>query len=642
MCIPLSARTGSAGLINEERHEALAQSTVTMSSFLSDSDRLSSSGVQSQVHSLERHGSAFINRLTAAIREESLKFRLLALAWTAGPVTYLALYVGFSLGYGKQPPRELFIYFGVFTLITGLISIAAGVFKKATVEARRKAVSRMIAEVIARLPDLIIAVRNLGVMQLSPGQRRLRGVLYLLSDPDATESSIETAIEDLTGSRELARHFRRLESFRKKGLSILVREEAETIKNDHASELQAVAAQSDYISFLLESRLAGRIPSKRFGQRRKYGFLQRIIHAVNTGSEEGIELIDTMEMLKLILEFLMDREFTVLRWKLSGHHPMVDASKKLEQLVRQRQRLERDIRLSKYRVIQLLDSSINEGLTPHAPGREKVQDAPFSFTMAAMPKFDIPEDYPSRNGKHIDDLTAGLMKIRDKSLKLEKVKKKEMEARKTFSRFRHEYRASIPPYAEGDRPAALSVQFERSSVRFSHEDKIHFTENLQHYLRNLTSNRDRTKLFAENPDRDTQEENRSITVEELQGIALRIFAELENLLDLSEESVISALESSTAINVGAIEQGLTRKTKIGWLQALVEDMEDNESVLGLQTAKRLVDHFQCGLPLPVARSLSDRFHLPLQELLQLEPAEESEEYKPLEKKHPGQNGLIRS
>lgn len=576
--------------------------------------------MHSQIHALERHGTAFIDRLSEAIRQESWKLRLLALAWTAGPVTYVALYFGFQLGYGKQPPRELFIYFGGFTLITGLLSIAVGVFHRATVEAKRKAVKNMITDVIARLPDLIISVRNLGVMRLSTEKRRLRGVVYLLSDPDATESSIETAIEDLTGNRELARRFRRLESFRKKGLSILVRDEAEKIRHEYDAQIKSVEEKSPYISHLLENRLAGRIPSKRLGQRRQYGFLQRIIQAVNEGNEERIELNDTMEMFKLILELLLDREFTVLRWKLSGRHPMVEASKKLEQLILQRHRLERKIRLAKYQIIQLLDDSINDGPTPYSVTDKHIQSASFPFTMASMPRFDIPEDYPSGHHKHIDELTAGLMKVREMSKKLEKQKEREARAREKFFALRHQYRLSIPPYEEEEKSLSISVQFEQSSVQFDHEDKIHFAENLQLYLRNLTSNRDRTKLFAESEDEDAQEESRTITTEELQGISLRIFAELENLLDLSEDSVVHALEAATAVNVGAMDQTLTRKTKIGWLQAMIEDLEENVSLLALQTARRLVDHFQSNLPASVAKSLSGRFGISMQELQRLHPA----------------------
>lgn len=587
--------------------------------------RTAYSEVHSHFHALERHGASFLDRLTEAIREESWKRRLLALAWTAGPVTYVALLVGFKLGYGRQPPRELFIYFAAFTVITGLVSIAAGVLHKATVEARRKAVKNMVTDVISRLPDLIISVRNLSVMQLSTGKRRLRGVLYLLSDPDATESSIETAIEDLTGNRELARRFRRLESFRKKGLSILVRDEAAGIRRDYGAILETVAADSSYISFLLENRLAGRTPSKRIGQRRQYGFLQRIIRAVNEGNEQAIELADTMEMLKLSLELLMDREFMVMRWKLSGRHPMVEASKKLEQLFLQRNRLERRIRLAKYRVIQLLDDSINAGPTPYTTSGDDNEDGSFPFTMAAMPRFEIPEDHPSGHHRHIDELTAVLMKIREMSRRLEKLKSREMMARVKFFDLRRQYRLSIPPYGATKPSPSITVHFERSSIRLTHKDKIQFAENLEHYMRNLTSNRDRTKLFAESSGEDAQEENRIITNEELQGVTLRIFAELENLFDLSEASIVHALENSPAINVGTLEQGLTRKTKIGWLQAMIEDLEDNESALALKTAKRLVDHFQSNLPKSVAQSISDRFDLTMDELQRLHPVEKTGE-----------------
>jgi len=577
--------------------------------------------VQAQFHSLERHGASFISQLSGAIKEESWTLRLLALAWTAGPVTYVALYVGFMLGYGKAPPKELFIYFGAYTVISGLITILVKIFHNATVTARKKAVARMITEVITKIPDLIIAIRNLGVLELTPERRRLRGVTYLLSDPDATESSIETAIEDLSGSREMARRFRRLESFRKKGLSILVREEAELIGQSFAQEILAISEKSGYITSLVQNRLAGRTPSKRFGQRRQYGFIQRIIQAVNSGNEVNIELIDTMEMFKLILELLMDREFTVLRWKLSGSHPVVSASKKLEHVIARRRRLERRIRRYKYRVIQLLDESIIQKKSNSAI---LSSNDTYPFTMAAMPDLDSPETFLPRKGKFFDDLADCLVKIKETNREIEKLNIKEEKAVAKFHHDRQQYALSIPPYEddEGERSSPVAIRFERSSIRFSHEDKIHFAEHLHHYLANLTSNRDRTNVFTGGSGDEAQDENRSITTEELQAIALRIFAELENILDLGQEWVINALEASTAINVSAIEHGLSRRTKIGWLQAIVEEMVETDSAVALRTASRLVDHFQCPMPKHVAQILSSRFKVPIEDLIKLQPTED--------------------
>jgi hypothetical protein len=584
-----------------------------------------SSGVSQQLQLFERHGATFLAQLTAAIKEESWRLRLLSLAWTGGPVTFLALLIGFWVGYGKAPPKELYIYFGAYTVITGLISMVVGIVHRATVASRRKALENMLSEVIGKIPDLIISLRNLSTFTLSAEERRLRGAIILLSDPDATEASIQTAVEDLTGDTGLARRFRRLESFRKKGLMGLVREEAEEIEHEFRQLASTLHVRSPHAAFLLEDRLAGRIPSKRLGLRRRYGFIRRMIAAVEAGRLDEMEPADTEDLLKLLLELLMDRHFVIVRWKLAGEHPLVAASRKLEKIVLERQRLARRRRLVKYQVVEILDRMVNERPTPWSeeemgPLPAGGEEGLYPFTLAAVPDFSKPHDFSAYRGEGEGELRQGLERILRTDRALQRLAAKEEEARENFIALRRQYQEDFARGFTEEGRQGLRIRLERDTIRFRDENKIQFARHLYAYLANLTTNRERTRVFAEAGREEQHEEPRPVPMDELKGIVLRIFAELERLLDLSEEAVVDSLEASAAININAIESSLSRRTKIGWLQAMVEEIDESAGPIALHTAERLVEHFGTRLPVPVARDLSARYELPLKGLLALKPA----------------------
>ena len=58
-----------------------------------------------------------LRRIRGAVGKEHLGKTLLQLAWTAGPVTYLALQGGYFIGYGKSAPVQVFIYFAGYTVV---------------------------------------------------------------------------------------------------------------------------------------------------------------------------------------------------------------------------------------------------------------------------------------------------------------------------------------------------------------------------------------------------------------------------------------------------------------------------------------------------------------------------------------------
>lgn len=82
--------------------------------------------------SLNREDIERLDQLTRSVRRVRFSRSLLGLAWTAGPVTAIGLYGGYSIGFGQAPSNQLLIYFISFTVLSGKIALVAKIVYDST------------------------------------------------------------------------------------------------------------------------------------------------------------------------------------------------------------------------------------------------------------------------------------------------------------------------------------------------------------------------------------------------------------------------------------------------------------------------------------------------------------------------------
>ena len=75
--------------------------------------------------SLDREDSERLDQFARSVRRVRMSRSLLGLAWTAGPVTAIGLYGGYYIGFGQAPSSQQLVYFVSFTVLSGLIALAA-------------------------------------------------------------------------------------------------------------------------------------------------------------------------------------------------------------------------------------------------------------------------------------------------------------------------------------------------------------------------------------------------------------------------------------------------------------------------------------------------------------------------------------
>jgi len=301
-------------------------------------------GIKSPIHhTLYPHSLAdvILRRIRGAAHKERWGLRLMQLAWTAGPVTYLALQGGYMIGYGKSAPNQLFIYFAGYTLVAGLFALVMRFLYQITRGGEKDEDLESLQKVFDLLPERIIEVRDMQLGQLYPEGRCILGAKYLLENPDASPDAVRTAVLDLTENRDLADIMHDMEVYRRYGLRVRAGEKAEQAKLLLELFRDRLAEKSGDVARLVWFRAAGEGPSRRVGRRRTRGFLGRIIIAAESDNLNLMSLVDVEEVCMLTFELICGRRFPVFQTRYSGDKSYTEAAARLS-------RARRDYRTAVY------------------------------------------------------------------------------------------------------------------------------------------------------------------------------------------------------------------------------------------------------------------------------------------------------
>ncbi len=276
-----------------------------------------------------------LRRIRGAAGKERLGRTLLQLAWTAGPVTYLALQGGYFIGYGKSAPVQVFVYFAGYTAVAGLFALILRFLYHLTRGGEKDDDLQSLEHLFDLLPARITDVRNMQMEELDTPGRKVLGAKYILENPDASPGAVSTALIDLTGDRKLAELVHDIEVYRSAGLvrrtldlSEVARKHLETLRDS----LAAVSPEAARLAWL---RAAGEYPAESQGRIRTRGFLGRIISASESDNLNLMSLIDAEEICVLIFELICGRRFPVIEVRYSGNRAFTEAAAQLQKARRE-------------------------------------------------------------------------------------------------------------------------------------------------------------------------------------------------------------------------------------------------------------------------------------------------------------------
>jgi hypothetical protein len=542
-----------------------------------------------------------------ALRRESWGRNILQLAWTAGPVTYLALQGGYVLGYCEPAPAALFIYFGVYTIIAGVVAILARLLYQITRGRDTERGTRVLRDCLDQLPRMLLAARDAALASYPAEDARLIAAKHLLANPDATELAVATAIRDLGGSRDLAYAFQRIEVFRRNGMPNRVQAERDSVANEVDRLCGQVAARSPDTAAMVERRSHGVGPSKRRGRPRTEGFIERALAAESEENERLMSLADVEEILTFAIELLAGRSLSLITFDFTGDRRVAEAWTALERTRREfRAKLRsrnRRLRIAAERVATRLDGVV--------PAMTRIRDLNElrDDVVAAIDAWARELERPRvrRIPRHeVEAFRRAAASYRDLEQASESLLRAHRRMIDNLERYRGVVDARSTPADESigfAMDGGDGVRISESEIGLDERSRIGLARAIQRVLVEAGVWKSETPGVGPN---------------DMLRMAVDILSSIEDRIPLYRSEVQQAVELSRAPTIESLEPGLSADVRAGWAAALVDEVEDNEPEYALRRVEQLVRFHGLRLTDRTRRKISEQFGIGLDDLRALD------------------------
>ncbi|GAB6040307.1 hypothetical protein [Endothiovibrio diazotrophicus] len=550
--------------------------------------------------SLHRDGPEWLDRIAGAARAEPWQVTLLKLAWTAGPATFLAASLGYYLGYGRFAPFENLQFFFYYTVVSGVVGLAAGIFTRATYGERRKAAEEALLEVVDRLPDLIAAVRDLHLESLEPQVRRLEAVGLLLQRVDLDSEALALAVEDLGAGRALAEQAAKIDIYRQAGLHSRVRELAEEAREAAQPVIAALAEWAPQVAALLRQRLNGHAPSFNEGVPRDSNFIERTLSAMEQEEERLMTLLDAEEMLVLACELINGRHIPMLLFTYRGRWELAQATDQLERR-RNLYRIANATVLSRLKaLVALLGDSDEAEVEAAARGLDATAlllraQAGIGELNATVRRLGLRLSFSG--GDERARLRRSLATLRDALELYEAMLRAAKQAGRRHAVFLHtidKWGRTLEPHTSREvvapAPRRRGLQVVERRIGLDDEARLELARAIVALFRarGIRSRGDR--IVYRHGDHD-----RPLTPSIAKGLAMEVASALQPFVDISRPEIQRAIDASSASNLLGLETTLSARTKAAWGAAAAAEVEDDLAAAAERLAATLVTVYRVEL-----------------------------------------------
>jgi len=576
--------------------------------------------------SLEREGQEWLNRITGALRTEPWLVTLLKLAWTAGPATLLAASLGYYFGFGKSAPLENLRFFFAYTIIFGVVGLAAGIFARATYGKRREIAEKNLLLVADYLPDLIMATRDLHLATLEPEVRRLEAVGLLLQRVDLDTGSLVLAIEELGASQAVAKAAGKIDMYRLAGLSSRTDELVADIAEQAQPVITAVAEWAPHVGNLLRDRLNGRAPSFNDGIARDNNFLERVLSAMEREDDQLMTLLDAEEVLVLACELINGRRIPMLLFSYRGRHDLVEATERLER-PRTLYRIDTPTQVRRLKALVALlgesDALEAEGATRGLQPKMMWSRAQEGIEALQMAIAEGVIDWPTASTEQRQRLRRMLETLRS-ALKLsDDMNRAVRRANRRHTLF---LRTAEKWTKQTERIEGLEMrltgarlhgfQVLEKHIQLTNEEALELAAQLAGIFREwgVTSVGDRL-LYRHGSG------HRTLNPEIVKELAKEVAAALQPFVDITQPEVQRAIDASPATNLLGLELGLSARTKAAWGSAAAHEVEEHLAQAAEHLAATLVTNYRVTLTESAMGFLHDHYGARLDRLRTLNSRE---------------------
>lgn len=512
---------------------------------------------------IEQAGEKHIQQILKSMENVPWGITLLQLAWTAGPVTFLALQGGYYIGYGKSAPLMLFFYFAGYTLIAGLIGIFVNITYKITQDNKKTQAEKNFLYVIDKMSDLIIDFCNFRVSLLNNEEKKYEAACVLLKNSHPPPGAIAIAFCDITNDEKLAETAEKIEIFRRFGLSSRIDDLRRPLENQRKELFEKLKQTHPELSYFFNLRLHGKAPSLKDGIPRPDGFLERIFLASETDNLTLMTIKDAEALLTLVLEFMNGREITILNFNFTGNKQLRQAANLIEK------------NRALYRLSQIMmnyrTQALKSLLIKHKLIHEDNDSDLKSFYTKATECIDqlsqqiIQNNYHDsadkkqlNNYKLFLDILLHYSFAYDAYINFLNQQKQYVKAISDWDKIANSFSKDTTNFQYNTNCKGLKI--EEKIIVLNNEGKLACAKKIKSILHKYNESYSNSSIYSET---------------QIKQIAILIALSVNPYLLLSNPVNQYGIESSNAANLGSLEQGISVQAKAGWTAAMVGEVEKN-------------------------------------------------------------------
>ena len=550
---------------------------------------------------LDREANERREQFLKAVRQVRVSRSLMKLAWTAGPVTALALTGGYFIGFGKLPAAELLIYFISFTILSGLIALAAKITYDSIQGPVLEEAEQDIMEAIDKLGDLILAVRDLSVDSHEGEARRQEAALQLLQRIDLPPEGVAFACQELTGDAELGRCMLQIDIFRRAGLYSRIRD----LHQQHVAHFEEAIAslqqQAPLAARALRESFLGNAPTLKDGIERSDYFVERVLAAIEQDNLLLMTLSDVEAMLVLAFELINGRELPMLIFNYTGKWRLAAALDRMERL------------RSRYRIAQAAGSNRIRAL---AAWLTEVEVICYGDAAEGLPTPTLIE----RIDDALDDLSRrvdhSLLRLRQQGGKevLTRLRETADLLATALRMYRTAYEASKrvgPSHADflkatqawegliGQNtntehlqigPGRRGLSILEKVISLDEDQRSEVCQHIARYIRGEHLERTGRRFFLRRNGK-----RRPLSRDGARRLAVEMALALEPHVGLSRPAIQRGIGATNASYLGDLEPGMSAREKKDIGEAMAKDVEQDMSRAAERLALTLMRHYQVEL-----------------------------------------------
>ncbi|AXA34129.1 hypothetical protein [Francisella adeliensis] len=248
--------------------------------------------------------NSYLNELVSSIHRADIKATVFSIFWAAGPVTIIAISLGYYLSHGVRVPIETVLYFSFYVFFVGLVGFVSKLVFDSIQYRKKEAIQEKFLTVIDESYNNLFLSKKLNLANLTDDVKNNKIAYDILCKSHPTSKEIFYAF-DLHFDTEIAEFVQIIHLYKENGFPIDSQANRQKLIK-YYKKIDIKVDIPDILKMKFLEALKGDYASIKKGVERKLGFLSKIY---NSSGQHGLfDLDDAYHAIAFFIELLSGRK----------------------------------------------------------------------------------------------------------------------------------------------------------------------------------------------------------------------------------------------------------------------------------------------------------------------------------------------